>query len=375
MAFYGHEPFCTSVNWEGIPISGRGFHPYGQDVLVPYAKSMNADIVISLLDAWVFDINNVKQINWCPWFPVDSDPIPPAVLETVRYAFTRLVYSKFAVQQLEDRGLDCTYIPHGVDTTVFKPLPQERRADYRQLISGGKISNDAFLVGMVAANKGYPSRKAFEENLLAFRYLKNKHSDAVLFLHTMTGENGRDCFDIPAYCKIIGLNLGKDVFFCDQFVNVTTGFPDPYMVHLYNSMDVLLSVSKGEGFGIPILEAQACGTPVITGDWTSMGELTFSGWKVDKKEAIPEFTLQNTFQFKPMPSAIYERLESAYTMRGNPDYRKRAREGAVKYDVNRIGDKYWKPALESIASRLDKIAQLKEYTAKPMNLDVKEIRA
>lgn len=375
LAFYGHEPFCTAVDWQGITISGRGFHPYGQDVILQHYRNMKADICVSLLDAWVFDINVVKQMNWCPWMPIDHDPIPPAVLEVSRYAFTRLVYSKFGQKQFEERGLDSVYIPHGINTDVFVPLPVEAKDKARMMVGGGKLPADAFIVGMVAANKGYPSRKAFEENIAAFKMLYDKHNDAVLFLQTMTGENARDCFDIPAYCNNIGLKLGKNVFFCDQYMNVTTGFPDLYMTALYNSFDVLLSVSKGEGFGIPIMEAQACGCPVITGDWTSMGELTFGGWKVSKSEAIKEFTLQNSYQYKPFPEAIAERLELAYTMRGNPDYSKRARDGAIRYDVNRIAEKYWKPALENIAERLDKIAKLKQMTSSPVNLDVKEITA
>lgn len=377
LAFFGHEPYCTAVNWNGIEISGRGAHPYGLDVIVQHSRNMKADITISLVDAWIFDLEIIKMLNhWCPWFPVDSDPIPNMVLEKVRYAFARLVYSRFAEKQLQDRGLDCIYIPHGVDTNIFAPLTERGKA--RALIGNGKINENAFLVGMVAANKGFPGRKAWEENIAAFKMLRDKHDDAILFLQTMTGEGGGDCVNIKGFCEFIGLKPGRDVFFCDQYMNITTGFPDMYMVHLYNALDVLLSVSKGEGFGIPILEAQACGAPVITGDWTSMPEITFSGWKVDKKETTPEY---NQFLFKwhkPNIGAIYDCLEAAYQMRGNEDYRKHARDGALKYDMRRVAQKYWKPALENIAERIQKIEELKASVAQPVpqsgpELEVKEI--
>jgi glycosyltransferase involved in cell wall biosynthesis len=227
---------------------------------------------------------------------------------------------------------------------------------------------------MVAANKGYPSRKSFYENIAAFRELKRKHPDALLFLQTMAGEGARDACDLPDYCKTIGLNLGKDVLFCDQYVNAVTGFPDKYMVDLYNSFDVFLSVSRGEGFGIPILEAQSCGLPVIVGDWTAMPEVFFAGWKVDKKDTTPEFIRgANTYMFIPHVGAIYERLEAAYNMCGNPDYAKRAREGAEKFDVRKITEKYWKPALESIAERIQSVEALKAQVAEHSRLNVKEI--
>lgn len=381
LAFHGIDMYCSSLTWNGMHIFGRGFHPYGMDVAVPYYEQQKADILLSLLDAWGFDMQVIKQTRWVPWFPIDHDPIPPDVLEKVRYAFARIVYSRFAEKQLRERDLDCHYVPHGVNVRDFAPIPEDARAIGKEKIG---IPQDVFVVGMVAANKGYPSRKAFEQNIAAFKMLADKHKDTFLFLQTWSGEggpSGRDCLDLVAYCRSIGLQLGKNVLFCDQFVNTTTGFPDPYMVALYNAMDVLLSVSRGEGFGIPILEAQACGTPVITGDWTAMSEITFSGWKVRKEEATLDPTWQRSNMYLPKTEAIYERLEAAYQLRGNPDYAKRARQGAEAYDAVKIAERYWKPALESIAQRIETINKLKAQVSAPAvtavtkPVEVKEISA
>src|SRR5690349_18895444 len=104
-AFFGHDPYTVPIAWEGIQVTGRGFHPYGLDVLSAHTKNIQADILITLLDAWIFDPMQMKDLRWCPWFPVDHDPIPPIVLEKVRYAFSRMVYSKFAQAQLEAHDL------------------------------------------------------------------------------------------------------------------------------------------------------------------------------------------------------------------------------------------------------------------------------
>ncbi len=45
------------------------------------------------------------------------------------------------------------------------------------------------------------------------------------------------------------------------------------LVDLYNAADVLLSPSCYEGFGITLLEAMACGTPVVTSNVTSLPEV------------------------------------------------------------------------------------------------------
>jgi glycosyltransferase involved in cell wall biosynthesis len=42
---------------------------------------------------------------------------------------------------------------------------------------------------------------------------------------------------------------------------------------LYSAADCFLFPSFGEGFGLPVLEAMACGTPVVTSDRTSLSEV------------------------------------------------------------------------------------------------------
>ena len=83
-----------------------------------------------------------------------------------------------------------------------------------------------------------------------------------------------------------------------------------------------------------------------------MPELCFSGWKVEREDTIRLYTLQNTYQFLPRSEAIADKLEQAYRMRGNTDYQKRARSGALKYDIHKIVEKYWKPTLANIEKKL-----------------------
>jgi len=52
------------------------------------------------------------------------------------------------------------------------------------------------------------------------------------------------------------------------------GKPDqPTLLQLYNAADMLLAPSTHEGFGITLLEAMACGTPVITANTSAMPEV------------------------------------------------------------------------------------------------------
>jgi glycosyltransferase involved in cell wall biosynthesis len=110
----------------------------------------------------------------------------------------------------------------------------------------------------------------------------------------------------------------------------------------------------GEGFGIPTVEAQSCGCPVIGGDWTATGELVFSGWKIPKSETVPMWTALGTNQYHVKPGAVADALELAYDMRGNQNYRQRARAGALAYDADKIAEKYWRPYLDKLAQELVK---------------------
>lgn len=56
-----------------------------------------------------------------------------------------------------------------------------------------------------------------------------------------------------------------------------TGFvPDEALLHLYNACDVFTTTSLYEGFGLPILEAMACGAPVACSNLSAMPEVADS---------------------------------------------------------------------------------------------------
>jgi glycosyltransferase involved in cell wall biosynthesis len=352
-AFYGLEGGV--LNWNGIPVYPRAYHPYGNDIMGAHAVHWHADVMISLIDAWVYEPAAFPHgLRWAPWFPIDHDPAPRAVLDKVSRAWARLVYSKFSEQQVKAAGLDCFYIPHGVDTEAYKP------GDRAALRAGLGWPDDKFVCGMIAANKGNPSRKSFVENILAFKALKAKHPDALLYLHTVAGEeNGGP--NLREFLDLQGLSFGfmgredpktVDVLFNDQYTALI-GLNENYMNAVYNSLDALLMVTMGEGFGIPLVEAQAAGCPVITGDWTANAELCFSGWKVSKSDSTPFWTPLASWQFIPHVGAITERLEAAYRMKDNQTYRDEARKGALPYDADRVTERYWKPALEQMQSEID----------------------
>jgi len=349
----GHEITCSNFyglqgapqKLDGMLMLPAGRDAFGQDVIAADAEHVGADIVITLVDAWVLSPEITRRFNWVAWAPIDHDPIPPAVARSLEAAFQPIAYSRFGEARMREAGLDPLYVPHGVDTDIFYPV-DKRTA--REAIGIPPEYQDRFLVGIVAANKGTPSRKAFDQQIRAFARFHANHPRAMLYLHTdVTGINGVSIHDIirlaglpeeaiatvPPYRYARGM-IGKDE-----------------MAHRYSALDVLLNATKGEGFGLPIVEAMACGVPVIVTDFTAMPELVSegAGWKVPVDGDCLTFS-QESYQATPPVSGIHAALERAYLEAGG--MREQARRGALAYDADVVTEQYWKPALEKIEKKL-----------------------
>jgi glycosyltransferase involved in cell wall biosynthesis len=349
----GHDPAIIGyaglsgnvINYNGIPVFPAGLHPYGQDIWGEHTRRFGADIMFSLTDSWVIETQTIPYgFHWIPWYPVDHNPMPPAVRDRLSHAYRRIAMSKYGVQKTHEAGLDCYYIPHGVDTKQYHPIDKQEAREYL------KLPKDAYIIGTVGMNKGAsPSRKAFVEMIEAFTLFKQTHKNALYLLHTSTGE-GMDgsVVHFKELCAQNGLQIGKDVVFTDPYY-AFVGAPPEFMANLYSAMDVFLLTSMGEGFGIPILEAQACGVPVIVGDWTAMSELCFSGHKIDVADTHPFYTAQGAYQYFPDVKAIERKLQLE---KAHPSSREKARKGALEYDADLVYERDWKPVLKDIEESL-----------------------
>jgi glycosyltransferase involved in cell wall biosynthesis len=324
-----------------IRIYPAAFEPYGADIISHWVADFQADLVISLIDNWVLPQDFVQRCRpalWASWFPVDQQPCPPMVARISRTADYPITYSQFGQDEALDAGItNCRYIPHGVETGVFKPGD---KAEARRRLG---VPEDRYLVSMVAANKGFPSRKAFPENLEAFARFRKRHPEALLYLHTLASQanQGLDMFELLA-----ALEIPQDaVFFVNQPKSIL-GLPPEYMARIYQASDCLLAASQGEGFGIPLVEAQACSCPVISTDWSSMTELTVNGIATEPLQR--SWTQLGGWMCVPGVDAIEDALERIYAWR--PDERTENGELGVafvreNYDWDVCVQTYWAPFL------------------------------
>lgn len=248
----------------GIKVYPKSKEMRSNDVVQAVADEVKADLIISLYDT--FNLNFSKQEGyhtpWLAWLPIDTEEVSVHVLESIEKAFGIIAISKHGQAALKRKGVDAYYIPHGVDTNIFKPRDRNKARESL------KLPIDKFIIGMVAANSSPNDRKNFSSVLTAFKWFLVEHPESILFLHTHGFLEGG--LDIRAMATAHGIS--ENVYIADPY-QMYLGYPANKMADIYNSFDVFLNPAKGEGFGIPIIEAMACGTPLAVTDGTAMTEL------------------------------------------------------------------------------------------------------
>jgi glycosyltransferase involved in cell wall biosynthesis len=340
-AWYGLQGGIHNV--QGFRIYPGGADPYGNDIIGAHTKDFGADVVVTLIDAWVLQdhARKIAPAKWLPWLPIDHDPVPDKVLQAIEGAFMPLTYSRWGHDLLAKHGVENTYIPHGVEVDTYKVYPADVVADFKR----ERLGNPGHLTLMVAANKGYPDRKAFQVQLRAWAAFAKDKPDAYIYLHTdpRTVNGGIDIMALAA-------NLGiTDRLMLPNAYQYTMGFAPHDLAMLYNSADVLLSASMSEGFGIPIIEAQACGTPAIVTGFSAMPELCFAGAIVPPADMI--WTPLNSWQAWPDVKGIRDELEQLYA--AGPRSAEECTELSAivhgEYSWDRIVAEHWGPLLNAIA--------------------------
>ena len=344
----------SSSNWNGIKLYPTGVSQYSDDILKAHADhwasgSELPSVVITLFDVWALKNPSVLKIpKIAAWAPIDHKPSPPEVTEWLqRPNVMPIAMSKFGDQMMSLDGLDHLYVPHALDSKAFKPTPSFKDADGRD-VTGRELMRiedpDAFVVMMNSANKGRtPPRKCWGENLLAFGVFASEHPDAILYLHT---DESAALGGVNLHRLIAGCAIRKEqVRFVDQYL-YRMNMPQSSLAALYTAADVLLATSAGEGFGVPVIEAQACGTPVIVSNWSAQPELVADGWIVDGQPVWDPF--QDSWFFTPNVSQIVKSLKEAYARKGEKS--DKAIEAMREYDADRVYAEHWRPALERIAT-------------------------
>lgn len=146
---------------------------------------------------------------------------------------------------------------------VFKVLPTNN-GFLSALSKHGLLQDERFLLYV----GGISPHKNLNTLIDAFKLILDSASDLKLKL-VLVGDYKDDPF-FSAYPKL----RSQVENLCLENKVVFTGFiPDEELAYLYNAATILVFPSLEEGFGLPAIEAMACGTPVAASNTGSLPEV------------------------------------------------------------------------------------------------------
>lgn len=338
-----HNPRFKDLKIKNYPSMGN---PYGSDAMYFHGNNFKADVVFSMQDIWTLDPAFLSKLKvWIPWMPIDKEPIPINVIDKLRFAYKIMCFSKFGQKLLLENGFYPNFIYEGTDTEIFKPLDQ---AECRKKL---KLPPNGFFFAMVAANKENPPRKGFQEALTAFKMFNDKHPDSGILFNIQQKNPGG--FPIREYASYLG--VAQRLWFMDDYTAMFNSASDEICLE-YNACDAILHPSQTEGFGLTLIEAQACGKPAIIQNCQSMPELIIEGKTgFGASTLYRRFTNDLSFVHTADPQSVYECMEKTYDLvKENKDQvAKDCRQWIVdNFNIDTLFKEKWIPFLETLQEEI-----------------------
>lgn len=246
---------------------GTGKFQYGQDIIMPLIRELKPDFFGVLLDSFMMH-GFFHTLDFAPaisyfYFPSDGGGgLPDGCEYILRKVNIPIAMSRFAQQQVKEvYGIECEYIPHGVDTKRYYKLNEEEKSNIKRKWGlEGK-----FVVGIVARNQ---PRKMLDQTIRVAKEICTKYQDVMFFMHC-------DPFDNAAAFNLVNLITRYQLQnrFIFSGMKVFNSFSYEQMNEIYNLFDVMLSTTSGEGFGLAAIEAMSCQVPVVITNYTTSKEL------------------------------------------------------------------------------------------------------
>lgn len=335
-----HGIHGRATEWEGIPVYPPPAEGRPDLLLNAHAHVHKAELIILLYDLWTMDARQVRDFPTAAWVASDSHHLSAGDAAFLRASgATPVAISEHTRANLVRAGWPSPLcVPHGIDTGVFRPLPDRAAARFAYQLDPG-----TFAIG-INGNNIDRVRKGYPEQLAAFARFHAKHPDSRLFIHCIADMSPQGSLNLPE----IGAELGitDAVHYCDQYTYLAGEYSDQDMASWYCAMDVISNCSYGEGFGLAAVEAQACGTPVILSQGTTGPQLAGPAkWLVRTQ---PYWNpVHAGWWHAPQVDSIAAAYEKAWSARGSASLRAKCVDWAQRYSVAAVAPR-WDAALAKL---------------------------
>lgn len=250
---------------------------------------------------------------------IEGDVLDPSTLLWANKYIEPVANSMYTKRKIEKAGFKVTdVVYHGVDTRLYKPDP-EKKADARRALNA---SDDNFILLYVAMS--HP-RKCHNLARSVMEILGSR--DQSIKLIVFTDDKGAENY--------MGLNNVVAIKGFGEFSEVD-------MTYLYNAADMYVQFSCSEGFGMPVLEAHACGKPVVHPSYDPLNEI--SSVKASFRVPVVDVKRYKGVEGILFEMNIYDPVEFAdaiiqakdLVIRNRDEYTAVAREHALKYDYREV---------------------------------------
>ena len=270
----------TNAGFTQLPM---GQAQYGYDTVVDNLLDYNPDFIVTLCDVG-WQSGYVKPIfearkrgwkgKWIAYTPVDTHSFVMTWQEIFEMPDVNVAMSKWGEKMMVKNGIhNVVRIDHGVDTKVFYPLP-----DIENIKKKIGLSNK-FVVGFVGRNQ---KRKMLDRLIVGFSHFAKNKEDVILMLHT--DQEPPQARQLAESASFVGWSIPymqwkykvKDKIKLTKGnlnIDVRQKINPENMNEIYNLMDVFCYPTGGEGFGLPAIECQSSGVPLLMAANTTGFEL------------------------------------------------------------------------------------------------------
>ena len=296
---FGHDIHVLAINHRGdyFPTNLKLYRPdkisggdiFGLSRIVELLSSVEPDVVVMLHDPHfllqvLFENKYDEQrilLRYRPiisYVPCDGTNLPPAWADVLPKVTNLVAMSKWGQDQYPGSKL----VYHGVDTDQFWPISQkpikvssgETLRSKRDCKKAFGLDPKGFLVLRVDKNSG---RKDFAATWKALVPVMAKYRDIQVFFHCSIRNDANGVSLLALYTRSAAMGVDRDRWFSPDFHNTFEGWPQQDLNALYNAADLFVTTSRGEGFGLTIAEALACGVPVIAQNVSAIPEVVGPG--------------------------------------------------------------------------------------------------
>lgn len=268
----------------------------------------NIDYFFFIGDIFTFRLNEGKQIkvpNYY-WFPCHYYPFSKFDVNGLN-CFSNIICLSPSIKLILEKDLPTKqihFLPHVTEKTTVTAGKNELRRKWN-------IPTDKMIILMVATLFDEGNRKASDAQLIGFKKFNAKYPNSLLFVQCTVSSH-----ETARYNNTTTL-LSKYNFTNDNFFIHYEPVSEEHLAEFYTLSDVLLSCSKAEGFGVPILEAQLYGLSVITSNFLAMAEYNFQNNVTEISTITRNYSIEGTWTF-PSSANITNKLEELYLQKYNP---------------------------------------------------------